>query len=87
MLVVVPKLDKLIQNRDGWIENGMSVEKSLGLDQTLIKRLLFSIYHLALVSALCMAKWIVGLVYSCVLLCRFLYVSCSQLCYWRENVT
>lgn len=41
MLLVVPKLDKLIQNRDSWIENGMSVEKSLGLDQTLIKKLLF----------------------------------------------
>lgn len=44
MLLVVPKLDKLIQNRDSWIENGMSVEKSLGLDQTLIKKLLFFQY-------------------------------------------
>ena len=81
MLLVVPKVDELIQNRDGWIESGILVEKSLRLDQMLIKKLLFSMHCLALVSALCMAKWIVFLVYSRILLCRFFYVSCSQLCY------
>ena len=27
-----------------------------------------------------------GFSHSHILLCRFLYVSCSQLCYWRKNV-
>lgn len=80
LLSVVPKLDKLIAIRDGWMESGSSVEKLLGLDHMLIKRLLFLTHHLAMVSALCMAKWIVFLLYSGIVPCSFLYVCCQLCC-------